>query len=86
MKIGDKVQLKENYAKWYLNHPEVYESAKGLDKEYWTETLLHLMCCFKIPIEGRVIDRSDEYFHVEFRHAKLRMDYWVCSSRVRRLK
>lgn len=78
--IGRKVLLKKSYAKWYLDHPEVYESPTFdayEDPEYEVETLLHLMCLMDVPIYGKIIYSGCDVWGVEFRQGKYKMFYYV---------
>ncbi len=80
--IGRKVRLKQSFAKWHLNHPDIYESARGIDPCYEEETLIHLACCLGEPILGIVAAHSRhssnyQTYYIQFTLGRLRMSYWV---------
>ncbi len=79
MKIGQKVILKPSYAKWHLNHPEIYTNGISWDKEYEEETLLHLVCCLGEPVYGKVLRYYSDTRTalVKFRVGNITVKYWV---------
>lgn len=63
MKIGQKVQLKPSYAKWHLNHQEIYDRPSGLETEQdkaeiEIENYMHILCCFGVSITGKIIKQG----------------------------
>lgn len=88
LNVGQKVKLKISHAKWYLDHPEIYESAKGIDKEYKKETMLHLVCALGEPVYGKIINvngYSGNYL-VRFRVANLISTYWISIKHIEVIK
>lgn len=79
MKIGQKVQLRPSYAKWHLENPEIYFNTAGnCYGQYDAEMLLHLMCCFGVPIEGQVDGHGSEgCFHVVWKCVRVSASYYV---------
>ncbi len=84
MKIGDKVQLKPSYAKWYLNHPDIYVNGYDeVDRFYEKETLMHLMCCLGEPIYGVVTKNgSMRCYGVKWKIGNLSAFYFVTKRNV----
>lgn len=75
-----KVKLKPSYAKWHLDHPEIYEFNGEVHEAYEVETLLHLMCCMGVPVYGKILKESKNIpktYKVKFRVGRLSMSYWV---------
>lgn len=77
MKIGDRVLLKKSYAKWHLDNPEIYFCGSHVDLDYEDDTLIHLMCCFDVPVIGTVKSYGVECWGVEFKVAGLKTFYYV---------
>lgn len=58
--INTIVRLKPSYAKWHLDHPEIYgRSPIEMDDSYESDTLLHLTCCLGEPIYGIVTKKGN---------------------------
>lgn len=60
MKIGDIVQLKPSYAKWNLEHQDIYVRPNGVQTksdilEQDTKNFMHIMSCFGVPVLGKVV-------------------------------
>lgn len=72
--IGKKVLMTKSNAKWYLDNPDVYYS---FDEEYETETLLHLMCLFGVPVIGTIIGKGNDCWRVEFNVGNLTTSYYA---------
>lgn len=49
-----KVQLKQSYAKWLLDHPEIYYSSVTWDDNYEEEAMVCLTCCLGEKVYGSV--------------------------------
>ena len=77
--INKTVRLKPSYAKWYLDHPDVYEAPSGkMDVEYEQHTLLHLTCCLGEPVYGKVIGIGiDGCVLVKWKVGKFTAEYYV---------
>ncbi len=60
IKIGDIVQLRPSYARWYLEHPEICFSHynKKEEADFDKSMKLHLTCCLGEPVFGKVIQPS----------------------------
>lgn len=86
MKLNTKVRLKKSYAKWHLEHLDVYfvggDFNKRCDPSYEGETQLHLVCCLGEPVYGKVLrvntflNLSSTYL-VKFKIGKYKTEYWV---------
>jgi hypothetical protein len=74
---GRTVRMKPHNAKWHLDHPEMYESFRGLDPEYETDTLIHLMCIFGVPVLGTVIREGHDCYLVRFKVERLTTEYHI---------
>jgi hypothetical protein len=82
LKIGDKVVLNPRYARWHLDHPEVYFFERPTRSQlnlFNIEVQMHLMASMGVPVTGTVTEQgSDEdTFGVEFRVAGLKTFYYV---------
>lgn len=75
--IGKTVQMKPVIAKWHLDHPEIYGYTAGVDDSYETETLIHLMCAFEIPVTGKVIRKGHDCWYVKWKIAGLSTSYHI---------
>lgn len=77
--IGHKVIMKQNNAKWFLENPEIYVSGSGVDTEYETETLIHLICCLGESVRGKIIEYNPcgKFYLVKFKVSNLTATYWV---------
>lgn len=77
--IGKKVQMKVSNAKWYLDHPDVYELCGKLAcvKEFDTETQIHLMCAIGVPVIGKIIGKGNDCWNVQWSVAALRATYYI---------
>jgi len=77
--IGKKVQLKKRYAKWHLEHPEIYSlPLGGVDNSYEPETLMHLMCLFDVPVTGVVTGRGHlDCYGVAWKVAGIKSHYYI---------
>ncbi len=89
--IGKTARLNKNYAKWILDHPEIYEvPGKGLLAkhvvQYEEETLIHLMCLMGVPIEGKILRENtyspDPALLVKFKIQNLKMEDWVSRNHI----
>jgi hypothetical protein len=75
--IGDRVQLKISYAKWHLDHPEIY-GENSESSSFEEETQLHLVCCLGEPVYGKIIRYGNmDCFHVKWRVGNLSATYYV---------
>ncbi len=85
--IGKQVTLRPSYARWHLDHPELYEGGSGVDECYEEETLIHLICCLGEPVYGTILaERDFEYtwiYEVRFKISNLTMTYWVSARHIR---
>lgn len=81
LKNGRIIKLKPSYAKWHLDHPEIYFKPDGtIDKLYVSETLLHLTCCLGEPVYGRVIGESrstKDCWLVKWKIGPFKAEYYV---------
>lgn len=80
--LNRKVLLKKNYAKWHLDHPEIYFAGNSPSphESYDSEMQLHIMSCMGACIYGRVVDKDGHFertYLVDFSFAGLKMSYWV---------
>lgn len=84
MKHGTKVRLKESYARWHLDHPDVYwNGVTHTDDCYENETIIHLACCLGEPVHGEVqaimthFPFMETTYMVKFKVGRYTMTYWV---------
>jgi hypothetical protein len=88
MKLNQKVLLRKSYAKWFLDNPEIYVRPDGTwDEDYENDTLMHLMCCMDIPVQGRIMEVNSFMYEpptylVAFKVGRLKMSYWVDRSHI----
>lgn len=78
--INQKVKLKSSYAKWHLDHPEIYEINGKMDELYETDILIHLVCCLGEPVYGRIIKASrtmNKCWLVKWKIGNLSTQYYV---------
>lgn len=76
--INQKVQLKPSYAKWHLDHPEIYEVNGHMDDKYENDTLIHLICCLGEPVYGTIIRKgNDNCWLVKWKVGNLSTQYYV---------
>lgn len=77
--IGKKVQMKVSNAKWYLDHPDIYEIFGKIEcvEEFDIETQIHLMCGLGVPVTGKVLSKGNGCWLVQWSVAALRATYYI---------
>lgn len=88
MKIGDRVQLKKSYAKWHLDHPDIYFFKNVASACFDNDTVIHLACCLGEPVHGEIleVDRYVGSMLVQFKIGTLSMRYWVEEKHVKAIR
>jgi hypothetical protein len=88
LKIGNIVRLKQNHAKWCLEHPEIYQLFDGtIAKDYEIETQLHLVACLGEPVYGIITGYgSFNSYLVELKSGEFQTTYYVGREHVVKIK
>ena len=76
---GRKVIMGKRYAKWHLDHPEIYVYPHNgrMSHDYEEETQLHLMCLLGNDIPGIITGLGHDCYHVVYKLAGLTAAYYV---------
>ncbi len=75
---GQKVLMSPKYAKWHLDHPEVYiNSSDVFDSEFYEEIMLHMVAVMGEPVPGVIAGTGSQCYWVDYELDGFKASYYV---------